>query len=500
MVYIGSGDGSLDALNSATGETLWTFDTGEAVDSAPTVGNGIVYFTSRNDELIAVRADSGAEVWRFPAANGWASPVLANNTVSLSGNDDSVYALDPATGEQRWAHDLGATTGRTPAYADDTVYAGTEDGQLVALDAETGDERWRFQGDTGLALSTVIDGNTVYQSIRDSETNALYALDVSDGTEKWRFQTASDAAVGIPTVHGDQVYTAADDGQFYALDASNGVVQWAVSRAAPWQADAKLANGVLYIYNPLAETLFAFDADTGQVIWSLEGYPWYGKGPAIVDGILYSGTDDGIVYAIGERDQPVAAASPQPFASPVVTSAGPGQIELIWSTTGTTEHPLALPQDIAIAPSGEIYVLNPTENNFSVFSSDGDFTETWGEEGTGPGQFHFYGPNLWIGGIDFDAAGAVIDTSQTDYPTSQASGMLFYLTIGPDDTLYLPDWEGNRLLIFDKDGKLVDEISEIPGFGKLISPVDIELDADGFAYITLENANGLLKVKLPARS
>ncbi len=610
IVYIGSGDGFLFALDAASGETRWRFDAGEAVDSAPVVANGAVFITSRNNELIAVRAESGEEAWRFPTASGDASAVYADETIFVAGSDGSVYALDPDNGSVKWSHALGTETARTPAFADGVLFAGTTDGQLVALDGQTGDERWRFQGDAGLVSSTVIAGGTIYQAIRDSETNALYAIDAADGREQWRFQTASQTGVGIPTVQGNRVYVTADDGKFYALDAAIGVVQWAVSGTAPWPADAKLANGILYVYNPLVETLYAFDANSGAMIWSLEGYAWTGKGPAIVDGVLYSGTDDGFIVAIGAGDSPVQAASPQPQASPMV-SVGPGQTELLWSTTGPEANPLELPQDIGIAPDGKIYVLNPVANNFSIFSPDGEFIETWGEKGTGPGQFHFYGPNLWIGGVDFDAdgniyvfdlhnnriqkfspdrsfikewgamgdgvgefiepegavdaanglvyvtdlnnrvqvfdldgnyldrwgqagsdpaqflsprgvaidsegnvfvaeqqghrfqkfdsSGQVIDTSTTDYPT-QGTGMLFYLTIGPDDMLYLPDWEGNRILIFDRNGALIAEISEIPGFGDLASPVDIEFDAEGFAYITLENSNTLLKVRLAEQS
>jgi outer membrane protein assembly factor BamB len=42
VVYAGSFDGSLYALNAATGTKLWSFATGLPVDSSPAVANGVV--------------------------------------------------------------------------------------------------------------------------------------------------------------------------------------------------------------------------------------------------------------------------------------------------------------------------------------------------------------------------------------------------------------------------------------------------------------------------
>jgi outer membrane protein assembly factor BamB len=43
MVYVGSGDHNLYALNAATAAKLWTFTTGGTVISSPAVANGMVY-------------------------------------------------------------------------------------------------------------------------------------------------------------------------------------------------------------------------------------------------------------------------------------------------------------------------------------------------------------------------------------------------------------------------------------------------------------------------
>ena len=43
VVYVGSGDGSVYALNADTGAFVWKYATGGSVESSPVVANGVVY-------------------------------------------------------------------------------------------------------------------------------------------------------------------------------------------------------------------------------------------------------------------------------------------------------------------------------------------------------------------------------------------------------------------------------------------------------------------------
>ena len=46
VVYVGSGDRNVYALNASTGAKLWSYSTAELVDSSPAVANGVVYVGS----------------------------------------------------------------------------------------------------------------------------------------------------------------------------------------------------------------------------------------------------------------------------------------------------------------------------------------------------------------------------------------------------------------------------------------------------------------------
>jgi eukaryotic-like serine/threonine-protein kinase len=64
VVYIGSGDGYLYALDALTGEERWRFGTGRAITSTPTLAGGLVYVGSRDGSFFALDAKSGRQRWR----------------------------------------------------------------------------------------------------------------------------------------------------------------------------------------------------------------------------------------------------------------------------------------------------------------------------------------------------------------------------------------------------------------------------------------------------
>jgi outer membrane protein assembly factor BamB len=85
--YVGSYDHRLYALSQATGRVRWTFDAGAPISGAPTVLDGLVYFSTcgscstyeqnpRARRTFALDTRTGRLVWRFP--DGEYSPVIAD--------------------------------------------------------------------------------------------------------------------------------------------------------------------------------------------------------------------------------------------------------------------------------------------------------------------------------------------------------------------------------------------------------------------------------------
>jgi outer membrane protein assembly factor BamB len=103
--YVGSYDHRLYALSQATGAVRWTFAAGAPISGAPTVLDGLVYFSTcgscssyesdpRARRTFAVDARTGRLVWRFP--DGEYSPVIADRERLYLTGYTSLYGLAPS--------------------------------------------------------------------------------------------------------------------------------------------------------------------------------------------------------------------------------------------------------------------------------------------------------------------------------------------------------------------------------------------------------------------
>ena len=64
-VYFGSGDGNVYALDAASGNLRWKFQTGDVVHASPAVANGTIYLGSWDSYFYALDAATGKAKWKF---------------------------------------------------------------------------------------------------------------------------------------------------------------------------------------------------------------------------------------------------------------------------------------------------------------------------------------------------------------------------------------------------------------------------------------------------
>ena len=79
----------------------WKFKTETGVTS-PAVSDGVVYFGSEDDHLYAVDIKTGKEKWKFESGDSiYYTPVVSDGVVYFGSKDKHLYALDTKTGEYR---------------------------------------------------------------------------------------------------------------------------------------------------------------------------------------------------------------------------------------------------------------------------------------------------------------------------------------------------------------------------------------------------------------
>jgi outer membrane protein assembly factor BamB len=322
VVYFGSDDHFFYAVDIATHQLMWKFETGDLVRSRPAAADGLVYFTSDDNYLYALEAQTGKEVWRFDMGKGlhprgalevrWdymqSSPAIAEGIVYVGSANPNFYAVDARTGQEKWRFKASFYVRSSPAVVDGVVYFGDWDRNVYALDAQTGQEKWSF--DTGSSVvpsPTVVDG-VVYIG---SKAPCVFALDAQSGQKIWCFPyPASIAWVESSAAVADGVvYVGSSDWRrLNAIDAATGQLKWYIpTKGFPWCSPA-VADGVVYI-GATGGYFYAVDAETGQELWRVETGKSlvtvaYGisagvvSSPTVVDGVVYFGSLDGNLYAV----------------------------------------------------------------------------------------------------------------------------------------------------------------------------------------------------------
>src|SRR5215217_3783164 len=117
----------------------WRFETAAPVVVDAAISDGVLYAGSWDHYLYALDVRSGAERWRFLAGAGFfSSPAIAGDLVYAGGNDGVLYAVDVATGAERWRFTTEEPVWSSPVVVGGTVFVGSIDGGLYAIDAASG--------------------------------------------------------------------------------------------------------------------------------------------------------------------------------------------------------------------------------------------------------------------------------------------------------------------------------------------------------------------------
>ena len=339
VVFVGSDDNHVYALDAETGELLWRFETGDVIRSTPTVTGGAVYVGSNDNHVYALDAETGAELWSHDTG-GWVqySPVVSGGVVyfkALADGNQKLHALDAMSGELLWVSE------KPYPYIDGfalavygQVYMPGEFGEFHALDAGTGETVWSVSVGGGAESSPIADdrgwvfltavnsayvldwktGEEIWSYSTEtfpargfppaeeygyfyfSPNKVLYALNGATGEPVWSYE-ASDFINMKPMVAERMVYTGSEDGRFYALNADTGELLWSRDGIDSGLASPTVVDGVLYAESSNGY-LRALTAATGEELWNLQkgyfdGVPSY----TVADGVVYVGSLDGSVYA-----------------------------------------------------------------------------------------------------------------------------------------------------------------------------------------------------------
>ncbi len=136
LLFIGSLDWNIYALDLRSGWAAWRYRTGGAIISTPAVSEKLVLFGAADSYFYALDLEEGRLVWRYQAEGQiTGSPVVSGDSVYFGGVDGNLYNLDVRTGALRWKFKTEGSITATPVIVDGVIYIGSADRYMYAIPA-----------------------------------------------------------------------------------------------------------------------------------------------------------------------------------------------------------------------------------------------------------------------------------------------------------------------------------------------------------------------------
>lgn len=276
QIIVCTRDGFVRCLSPVEGHIQWEKAIPGRCFAGATVVESIAYVPGANGSLYALHALTGEEIWKYDANEEIVTvPVLTPDFVLVASQNETLFAVERATGKWKWQHRRDPPSGftvrgtATPVVnaRQDLVYMAFADGHLVALNLKDGQAKWERN------LST-----TGGMQFLDADTTP--ALDES----------------GL-------VYAASYQDGLYAMDAETGALKWTAKRTG-------ISHLVLDRNMVLVEAegkIAAYYTQSGQELWSLELIPDKRGGastlrpPVLHEGLLIVPTSSGLVFVDPSR-------------------------------------------------------------------------------------------------------------------------------------------------------------------------------------------------------
>ena len=310
-LFLVGGDGIVRALGRDSGKVLWTFATeGEKLYpnysyadyffSSPVVDAGVVYFGSGDGHVYALNSATGGLVWKFKTGDVvHATPVLYGDKLFVGSFDGYVYALWRSTGELAWKFKsvghrffpAGEMQGN-PVAGNGLVYVGSRDYNIYALDTAKGYSHWNRQFPRGWALALTAGDTVLY--VGTSDDDLVLALDGRSGTELWNTDVHFNV-FGAPALADSTVCVGTLHGKLLGLDRTTGAVRWS------WSTDGYTEHHAEYFKTGdwvVKEEFYAVVGTPEGYIGALHKLGAIFSTPVVAGGKIYVTSTDGTLYCL----------------------------------------------------------------------------------------------------------------------------------------------------------------------------------------------------------
>jgi outer membrane protein assembly factor BamB len=253
--------------------------------------------------------------------------VVLNGTVYIGAADKHLYALDAATGRQRWAFAAQDWIVSAVAAAGDRVIVASQGSRIHVVGAETGRQRLLYETGIGrhVGAAPAVDGDGAYfvsvggrvwaidwrattypleRGLLFWQTNLyLWGMLSTPPVQKgslWSKRVGGDVR-HTPAIAHHMLYVTTSQGKVVALDVATGTELWRTDvgveiSAAPTVAAASVLIGTT------SGVIFGLNAHTGAVQWEFKTEGKITGSPIVAGETMYVASHDGTLYALTKTE------------------------------------------------------------------------------------------------------------------------------------------------------------------------------------------------------
>lgn len=296
--------------------------------SEPIIAYKVAFAIDADATVSAYRLDSGERIWKQrlkPLVKEDKSTALKGvglaeykRKIYATTGFGGVFALDMTTGKKIWFYNAEMPIRIAQTVANDKVLIQTIDNTLIALNAASGEEEWRYK--SAMEQTTLVGGaSPAYDPAQDLIVAAfsngeLRAFKGSTGSPLWSDWLAAHARTNSlaninaikanPVIAGNMVFAAGHNDILVAIDVRTGTRVWERdigSTNQPW-----VAGKMLFVLSTNND-LLAMEAETGKIVWSTkiplgtssdDKTGVFLSGPVLADNRLLVATSSGYAFAV----------------------------------------------------------------------------------------------------------------------------------------------------------------------------------------------------------
>jgi outer membrane protein assembly factor BamB/orotate phosphoribosyltransferase len=292
--YYGTDFDGFIKINKDTGKEVWSVNIGghsvhKTIFSSPCEFEGVVFFGSYDGKFYALDTESGKAKWIYddcdwigssPCVDRKKGIVFVGLEHGLPGERGSVVAIEISTGNKLWEFKTPAYTHASPIFISqyDQVCIGGNEGILRLFDSTTGNLVWQF------------------------ETEGGRSYDVNLGFSKAdiKMQPAYDAMT-------DQIAFTSMDGWLYVVSRIDGSLKYRVPSEKNDTTYRIGINGSPFfteknvLFAGLDKYVYCCDKLTGRILWSKSTGARIFSSPVVIEGRVFVGNNNGILYEFEEE-------------------------------------------------------------------------------------------------------------------------------------------------------------------------------------------------------